>query len=184
MGGGHDNDLVSCGQHDSHDHIQPVTRLATDERGEGEGGGKGGGMITTLLHAANTTTSSHDHSQHDQSPASQRVRGGRGGGGGMVTTLFHAASTGTTTSSHPRGERGRGEGEGKGGGNDNDRCFTRPARPHLQSPTRPARPVTRLATGERGEGGGGGYDNDLVLRGQHDHIHSRPHPVEFRHSIL
>ena len=47
-GGGHDNDLVSRGQHDSHDHIQsptrparPVTRLATGERGEGEGGGRG-----------------------------------------------------------------------------------------------------------------------------------------------
>ena len=107
--GGHDNDLVSCRQHDSHDHIQsptrparPVTRIATGERGEGEGGGKGGGMITTLLHAANTTTSSHDHSQHDQSPGSQRVRGGRGEGeeGGMVTTLFHAASMATARHDH------------------------------------------------------------------------------------
>ena len=43
----------------------------------------------------------------------------------MRTTLFHAAST--TTSS-------------------ND---------HIQSPMRPARPATRLATGEREEGGGG-----------------------------
>ena len=59
-------------------------------------------MITTLLHAANTTTSSHDHSQHDQSPGSQRVRGGRGEGeeGGMVTTLFHAASMATARHDH------------------------------------------------------------------------------------
>ena len=34
---------------------------------------------------------------------------------------------------------------------------------HIQSPA--------LQTGERGEGGGkGGDDNDLVSRGQHDHI--------------
>ena len=65
-------------------------------------GGKGAGMITTLLHAASTTASSRDHSQHDQSPASQRVRGGRGEGegGGMVTTLFHAASMTTTRHDH------------------------------------------------------------------------------------
>ena len=52
---------------------------------------------------------------------------------------------------------------------------------HIQSPTRPARPVTRLAAGERGEGEGGGkggrHDNDLVTRGQHDHIQSRPQPA-------
>ena len=56
----------------------------------------------------------------------------------MITTLFHAAST-TTSHPHERGEGGR---------------------------------------------GGGGYDNDLVSHGQHDHIQSRPHPVEFRHSPL
>ena len=51
---------------------------------------------------------------------------------------------------------------------------------HIQSPTRPARPVTRLATGERGEGKGGQegrHDNDLVTRGQHDRIQSRPQPA-------
>ena len=60
----------------------------------------------------------------------------------MIATLFHAAST--TTSSHD----------------------------HIQSPTPPARPVARLATGERGEGEGGkrgGHDNDFVSSGQHDH---------------
>ena len=77
-------------------------------------------MITTLFQAASTTTtSSHPRGQHDQSPASQRVRR-RGKGGGMITTLFHAAST--TTSSHDHiqspntaatGERGEG-GEEKG----------------------------------------------------------------------
>ena len=72
----------------SHDHIQsptpparPVTRLATGEREEGKGRKGGGGMITTLFHAASTTTtSSHPRGQHDQSPASQRVRR-RGKGG-------------------------------------------------------------------------------------------------------
>ena len=47
-------------------------------------------------------------------------------------------------------------------------------------------PVTHVRGGE-GEGGGsrkGGYDNDLVSRVQHDHIQSRPHPVEFRHSLF
>ena len=54
------------------------------------------------------------------------------------------------------------EGRGGGGGHDNDlvSCGQHDSHDHIQSPTRPARPVTRLATGERGEGGG--YDNDLV----------------------
>ena len=39
-------------------------------------------MITTLFRAASTTTSSHSRGQHDQSPAPQRVRGGREGEGG------------------------------------------------------------------------------------------------------
>ena len=48
-----------------------------------EGGGRGkGGMITTLFHAASTTTSSHPRGQHDQSPAPQRVRRGEGGKAG------------------------------------------------------------------------------------------------------
>ena len=59
-------------------------------------------MITTLFHAASTTTrSSHPRGQHDQS--SRLATGDKEGeGGGMITTLFHAAST--TTSSHPRGQ--------------------------------------------------------------------------------
>ena len=66
----------------------------------------------------------------------------------MRTTLFHAAST--TTSS-------------------ND---------YVQSPMRPARPATRLATGEReeGEGGeGGGMITTLFQADSttiHDHIQS------------
>ena len=47
-------------------------RVGEREEGEGEGGRYH--MITTLFHA---TTSSHPRGQHDQSPAQQRVRGGR-----------------------------------------------------------------------------------------------------------
>ena len=85
--------------------------------------------------------------------APQRVRGGEGEGGGrgggMRTTLFHAAST--TTSS-------------------ND---------HIQSPMRPARPATGLATGEREEGGGGtgGRGGATLLHAASTTIQSRPHPV-------
>ena len=58
----------------SHDHSQarphPVTHAVRG--GEGRGRGKGGeGMITTLFHAASTTTSPVTH-----------VRGGEGEGGG------------------------------------------------------------------------------------------------------
>ena len=63
---------------------------------------------------------------HIRPTTAERGEGEGGGRGGrMIATLFHAAST--TTSSHD----------------------------HIQSPTPPARPVTRLATGERGEGEGG-----------------------------
>ena len=78
-------------------------------------------MITTLLHAANTTTSSHDHSQHDQSPASQRVRGGRGGGhdNDLVSHGQH-----DHISSHPRDQHDQSPASqrvrGGGGGYDND----------------------------------------------------------------
>ena len=80
----------------------------------------------------------------------------------MRTTLFHAASTAMSS---------------------ND---------HIQSPVRPARPATRLATGEREEGEGGGMITTLFHAGSttiHDHIQSpaftrpaRPHPVT-RHAM-
>ena len=90
--GGHDNDLVSRGQHDHHERVRG---------GMGKGGGKGGGMITTLWQ--------HDHHE--------RVRGGMGKGGrggGMITTCFMRAAR------PPRmGERRDGKG-GEAGGHDND----------------------------------------------------------------
>ena len=88
---------------------RPVIRPATGEKGgrEGEGGGRGGGMITTLFHAASTTTSSHPRGQHDQSPAPQRVRGGREGEGG---------------GSGGGGHDSDGEGGGRGGRKSKTRC--------------------------------------------------------------
>ena len=131
-------------------------------------------MITTLFHAA---TSSHPRGQHDlQSPAPQRVRGGRGeaGGRGMITPQPPTRPARPLTRP-ATGERGDGGGGGEGEGHDKDGQHD-----HIQSPTRAARPVT----GEVGEGGGEGDkrervgrgddndDNDLVSRGQHDHIQS------------
>ena len=48
--------------------------------GEGEGEGRGGGHDNDLVsHGQHDHISSHPRGQHDQSPASQRVRAGEGG---------------------------------------------------------------------------------------------------------
>ena len=73
------------------------------------------------------------------------------------TCLQSLAPTYSVTCAHIRpttAERGEGEGGGRGGAHDSDRV-SRGQHDHIQSPTPPARPVTRLATGERGEGEGG-----------------------------
>ena len=130
-------------------------------------------MITTLFQAASTTTtSSHPRGQHDQSPASQRVR--RRGKGGHDNDFVsrgqhdHIQSPNTAAT----GERGEGGKKGgKWGGHDNDlQSPTRPARPgepvddeataspptiYTASTTSHPHPVTRAAMCEREEGGEG-----------------------------
>ena len=84
-------------------------------------------MITTLFQAASTTTtSSHPRGQHDQSPASQRVRRrGKEDDNDFVSRGQHDHNTAAT------GERGEGGKKGgKWGGHDND---LRPAPPHRVS---------------------------------------------------
>ena len=134
----------------SHDHIQsptpparPITRLATGERGEGAGGEGGGGMITTLSQAASTTTtSSHPRGQHDQSPASQRVR--RRGKGGHCGQHHHIESPVTHTASTT------------GGSGGDDEATASPPAIYTASTTSHPHPVTRAATCEREGGEGAG----------------------------
>ena len=97
----------------SRGHIQsptrparPVTRPATNEREEGEGGGRRGrGHDNDLVSRGHIQR--HPRGQHDQSPAAQRVRGGEGRGKGRKRggherhsqpPAIHVAST----TSHPR----------------------------------------------------------------------------------
>ena len=128
----------------SHDHIQsptpparPVTRLATGERGEGEGGEGGGGMVTTLFQAASTTTtSSHPRGQHDQSPASQRVR--RRGKGGHDNDFVSRGQHDHIQSPNTAATGERGEGGEVGGG----MIMTCGQHHHIESPVTHAASTT------------------------------------------
>ena len=121
-----------------------------------------------------TTTPSHPRGQHDQSPASQRVRGKRGKGGGRRGGGACSRGQHDQSAALERVRGGRGE---EAGG-------IIPPAIYMASTTSHPHPVTRAATCEREVGRGrGGDDNDLLSRGQHDHIQS-PAPQRVFHSLL
>ena len=139
--GGHDNDLVSRGQHD---HIQsptwptrPVTRPTTGEKGGGRE--SGGGRVTRQATGERGQRGGEGWDDNDLVSTRQHdhIRGREGEGGGDDNDLVSRGQHDHIQSPAPQRVRGGGRGE---------TCFARPARP---------RPVTRPATrgGREGEGG-------------------------------
>ena len=120
-GGGHDNDLVSRGQHDHHVEARGTTKIGVPTsapqppqrvRGGMVKGGKRGGHDNDLV-----SRGQHDHHEdgegggHDKRPCFTRAaRPTRGGARHDQNRGAHIRPTTPTT-----GERGDGEGGGGGG---------------------------------------------------------------------
>ena len=104
------------------------------------------------------------------------------------TRLRSLAPTYSVTCTHIRpttGERGGGRRGGEvAGGGMTTTLFHAGSTTVTTTSSHPRGQHDQSPASQRVRGGEGGYDNDLVSRGQHDHIQSRPHPVEFRHSLL